>query len=377
VTDPRVARLGELAVSYSLGLKPGQVLRIDAPPVAAPLAIEIYRAALAVGAHPYVDLELERLPELLLAGASDEQLDFVSPIAMTELGELDALVTIWAESNTRALTHADPDRHQRYLAARQELSKVRWARISRGELAWLGVLFPTQAHAQDAEMSLAEYERFVYRACHVDEPGDPVAHWTGLRTELTARAEELARVRELRVVGPGTDLRVGVEGRRWNAADGRYNMPDGEVFTSPLETVTDGEVSFAFPALFHGREVAGIRLRFEDGAVVEAEAARGQEYLDVLLAMDDGARRLGEVAFGMNYEVDRFTQNTLFDEKIGGTMHFALGAGFADVGSQNESALHWDLVCDLREDGEVYADGELVWRAGRFLEQTEPAVERV
>jgi aminopeptidase len=377
VTDPRVARLGELAVSYSLGLKPGQVVRIDAPPVAAPLAIEIYRAALAVGAHPYVDLELERVPELLLAGASDEQLDFVSPIAMTELGELDALVTIWAESNTRALTHADPDRHQRYLAARQELSKVRWARISRGELAWLGVLFPTQAHAQDAEMSLAEYERFVYRACHVEEPGDPVAHWSGLRTELTARAEELARVRELRVVGPGTDLRVGVEGRRWNAADGRYNMPDGEVFTSPLETVTEGEVSFAFPALFHGREVAGIRLRFEEGAVVEAEATRGQEYLDALLAMDDGARRLGEVAFGMNYEVDRFTQNTLFDEKIGGTMHFALGAGFADVGSQNESALHWDLVCDLRQDGEVYADGELVWRAGRFLELPEPAVERV
>jgi aminopeptidase len=377
VSDPRVARLAELAVSYSLSLKPGQVLRVDAPPVAAPLAIEIYRAALAAGAHPYVDLELERLPEVLLAEASDEQLEFVSPIAMTELGELDALVTIWAESNTRALTHADPDRHRRYLAARQELSKVRWARISNGELAWLGMLFPTQAHAQDAEMSLPEYERFVYQACHVEEPGDPVAYWTGLRAELIARADELARARELRVVGPGTDLRVGVEGRRWNAADGRYNMPDGEVFTSPLETVTEGEVSFAFPALFHGREVGGIRLRFEGGAVVKAEAARGQEYLDALLGMDAGARRLGEVAFGLNYEVDRFTQNTLFDEKIGGTMHFALGAGFADLGTKNESALHWDLVCDLREEGEVYADGKLVWRAGRFLEQPEPAVERV
>ncbi len=377
MSDPRVARLAELAVSYSLALQPGQVLRVDAPPVAAPLAIELYRAALAAGAHPYVDLELERLPELLLAEASDEQLDFVSPIAKAELAELDALVTIWAESNTRALTHADPDRHQRYLAARQELSKVRWMRISGGDLAWLGLLFPTQAHAQDAEMSLAEYERFVYRACHVEEPGDPVAHWTAVREELSARAEELGRVRELRIVGPGTDLRVGVEGRRWNAADGRLNMPDGEVFTSPLESATEGEVSFAFPALFHGREVAGIRLRFEGGAVVEAGAARGQEYLDALLAMDAGARRLGEVAFGLNYEVDRFTQNTLFDEKIGGTMHFALGAGFADLGGENESALHWDLVCDLREEGEVYADGELVWRAGRFLEQPEPAVERV
>ena len=378
MTDPRVARLAELAVSYSLVVKPGQVLRVDAPPVAAPLAIEIYRAALAAGAHPYIDLELERLAELMLAEASDEQLDFVSPIAHAELAELDALVTIWAESNTRALTHADPGRHRRFLAARQELSKARWARISNGELAWLGMLFPTEAHAQDAEMSLAEYERFVYRACHVEEPGgDPIAHWTGLRTELSARAEQLAPVRELRVLGPGTDLRVGIEGRRWTAADGRYNMPDGEVFTSPLETVTEGEVSFAFPALFHGREVAGIRLRFEGGAVVESEAARGGEYLGALLAMDAGARRLGEVAFGLNYEVDRFTQNTLFDEKIGGTMHFALGAGFADLGTKNESALHWDLVCDLREEGEVYADGELVWRAGRFLAESARAVERV
>jgi aminopeptidase len=353
------------------------VLRVDAPPVAAPLAVELYRAALAVGAHPYIDLELERLPELLLAEGSDEQLEYVSPIAKAELQELDALVTIWSETNTRALTHADPERHQRLLGARQELSKVRWARISRGELAWLGVLFPTQAHAQDAEMSLAEYERFVYRACHVEEPGDPVAHWTSVRDELTARAEVLAEKRELRIVGPGTDLRVGVEGRRWNAADGRFNMPDGEVFTSPVEELTEGEIAFAYPALFHGREVADIRLRFEGGVVVEAEASRGQEYLEALLEMDAGARRLGEVAFGLNYEVDRFTQNTLFDEKIGGTMHFALGAGFADLGGKNESALHWDLVCDLREEGEVYADGELVWRAGRFLEQPEPAVERV
>jgi aminopeptidase len=168
-----------------------------------------------------------------------------------------------------------------------------------------------------------------------------------------------------------------VDGRRWNAADGRHNLPDGEIYTSPLETETEGEVTFDFPALFHGREVSGIRLRFEGGEVVRAEAARGQEYLDALLRLDDGARRLGEVAFGMNYEIERFTQNTLFDEKIGGTMHFALGSAFAEVGGENESSLHWDLVCDLRAEGEVYADGELVWRNGRFLEQPEPAVERV
>ena len=281
-------------------------------------------------------------------------------------------MTIWSESNTRALTHADPERHQRLLGASQELAKRRWQRMSDGDLGWLGVLFPTEAHAQDAQMSLAEYERFVFRACHVEEPGDAVAHWQTVRDELGARAEGLSEARELRIVGPGTDLTLGVEGRRWQAADGRYNMPDGEVYTSPLETATEGEISFVFPALFHGREVADIRLRFEGGAVVAAEASRGREYLDAMLEIDDGARRLGEVAFGLNYEIDRFTQNTLFDEKIGGTMHVALGAAFQDLGGRNESGLHWDLVCDLREDGEVYADGELVWRAGRFLETAAP-----
>jgi aminopeptidase len=375
--DPRVARLAELIVSYSLGLEAGKVLRIDAAPVAEPLAVELYRAALAVGAHPYVNLELERLPELMLAEASEEQLDFVSPIAKAELEVVDAIVTIWAESNTRALSRADPDRHQRLIASAQELSKRRWERMATGQLGWCGALFPTEAHAQDAEMSLGEYERFVFRACHVEDTDDPVAHWQSVREKLGQRATVLAESRELRIVAPGTDLRLGVEGRRWQAADGRYNMPDGEVYTSPVETVTDGEISFGFPALFHGHEVTGIRLRFEGGSVVEAEAERGGGYLDALLELDEGARRLGEVAFGLNYEIDRFTQNLLFDEKIGGTMHVALGSSFEDLGGRNKSALHWDLVCDLREDGEVYADGELIWRAGHFLEQPEPAVERV
>jgi aminopeptidase len=375
--DPRAARLGELIVTYSLGLEPGKVVRIDAPLVAEPLAVEVYRAALSAGAHPYVDVALERAPELLLAEASEDQLDFVSPIALAEIDLVDAIVTVWSESNTRALSRADPDRHQRWIASTQQLAKRRWARMAAHELGWCGVLFPTEGHAQDAEMSLAEYERFVFRACHVEEPGDAVAHWRGVRDELGARAHGLAEVRELRIVGPGTDLKLGVEGRRWQAADGRYNMPDGEIYTSPLETVTEGEISFTFPALFHGREVTEIKLRFEGGAVVAAEAARGDEYLDALLELDEGARRLGEVAFGLNYEIDRFTQNTLFDEKIGGTMHVALGSAFDELGGQNESALHWDLVCDLRAEGEVYADGELIWRAGRFLEQPEPAVERV
>ena len=375
--DPRAARLGGLIVSYSLDLQPGQVVRIDGAPVAGALALELYRAALAAGAHPYVNVELERLPELQLAEASEEQLDFVSPIGLAEIDRLDAIVTIWSETNTRALSRAEADRHQRFIASQQRLSKRRWERIATGELVWCGVLYPTDAHAQDAEMSLDEYERFVFRACHVEDEGDAVAHWQAVREDLGRRAETLTQAREVRIVGPGTDLRLGVGGRRWRAADGRHNMPDGEVYTSPVETITEGEICFSFPALYHGREVSDIRLRFEGGAVVQAEASRGGEYLDALLGMDEGARRLGEVAFGLNYEIERFTHNTLFDEKIGGTMHVALGSSFDELGGENTSGLHWDLVCDLREGGEVYADGELIWRAGYFLEQPEPAVERV
>ena len=377
MSDPRLARLGELIVGYSIGLQPDQILRIDAPTVSTPLAEELYRAALRAGGYPYASVELESLPEILVAEGSGDQLDFVSPVAETEIERVDAIVTIWAERNTRAFTGADPARHQRLIAATRALTNRRWERISAGELRWCGALFPTPAHAQDAGMSLGDYERFVYRACHVDGDGDPVAHWRATQGELTRRAEQLAKARELRVVGPDTDLRLVVEGRSWEAADGRYNMPDGEVYTSPVETETEGEIRFTFPALFQGREVDDIRLRFEAGSVVRSEARHGGEFLDALLSMDDGACRLGEVAFGLNYEIDRFTNNTLFDEKIGGTMHVALGSAFRELGGVNESGLHWDLVCDLRSDGEVYADGELVWKAGQFLGAPARAAEPV
>jgi aminopeptidase len=377
VRDSRVARLGELIVSYSLELERGQILRVDVPPVAAPLAVELYRAALRAGGHPYANVELEQLAEILVKKGNDDQLEFLSPIAAAEIEFVDAIVTVWAESNTRALSRVPPERHQRLIASSRRLAKRRWERIAAGELRWCGVVFPTAAHAQDAEMSLDEYEQFVFRACHVEGTEDPVAHWNGVSDELHRRAEVLGEAREVRIVGPDTDLRLGVEGRKWQPADGRYNMPDGEVYTSPHEAATEGEIRFTFPALFRGREVEDIRLRFEGGKVVAAEAARGLEFLEALLEVDDGARRLGEVAFGLNYEIDRFTNNTLFDEKIGGTMHVALGSAFEELGGRNTSALHWDLVCDLRADGEVYADGELVWQAGRFLEQPQPAVERV
>ncbi len=370
MTDPRVAKLADLLVNYSLDLAPGKTVRIDGGTVATPLITEIYRAALHAGAHPRTRVDVEGLDVIAVSKSSDEQLTFISEVERFEVENTDAFVTIWADRNTRSLSQAEPQRVSRRIAARRKLTNRLWERIDEGKAAWVGTRFPTDAHAQDAEMSLPEYEDFVFGACHVRGDEDPVAHWRSVSVELNARVRELETCRELRIVGPETDLRVGVDGRRWLAADGRLNMPDGEIFTSPVETETEGEIRFSFPAIFHGRGVEDVRLRFEGGRVVHAEAGTGADYLYSLLDMDDGSRILGEVAFGLNYEIDRFTRDILFDEKIGGTMHLALGSSFKKLGGRNESGLHWDMICDLRADGEVYADGELVWRAGRFLHET-------
>jgi aminopeptidase len=369
MSDPRVAKLGDLLVNYSLELQPAQLLRIDAATVAAPLVAEAYRAALRAGAHPRTRIEVEELDTITVGESNDEQLVFVSEIDRFEIEQVDAVMTIWADRNTRALSQADPERVSRRIGSRRELTKRFWERIDAGKAKWVGSRFPTEAHAQDAEMSLPEYEDFVYAACHVREHEDPVAHWRGVSTELNLRARELDTFRELHIVGPDTDLRLNVEGRQWLAADGKLNMPDGEIFTSPVETETEGEIRFSFPAIFHGRGVEDVRLRFEGGRVVDAEAKTANDYLQSLLDMDGGARVLGEVAFGLNYEIDRFTRDILFDEKIGGTLHLALGSSFKKLGGENDSGLHWDMICDLRQEGEVYADGELVWKAGRFLHE--------
>jgi aminopeptidase len=369
MTDPRVSKLADLLVNYSLELKPGQIVRLDGGTVAAPFVRELYRAALRAGAHPRTRVEVEGTDVIAVGEASDEQLTFVSEIDRFEIDHVDAIVTIWADRNTRALSQADPQRVSKKIAARRQLTNRLWERIDEGNAKWVGTRFPTDAHAQDAEMSLAEYEDFVYGACHVRGEEDPVAHWRSVSAELNERARELNTFTELRVIGPDTDLRVNVAGREWLAADGKLNMPDGEIFTSPVETATEGEIRFSFPAIFQGRGVEDVRLRFEGGRVVRAEAGNGNEFLQSLLDMDEGARILGEVAFGLNYEIDRFTRDILFDEKIGGTMHFALGSSFKKLGGRNESGLHWDMICDLRANGEVYADGKLVWKAGQFLHE--------
>jgi aminopeptidase len=366
VADPRVERLAEVLVDYSTSVQPGHLVLLETTPLAAPLLRALYRRVLEAGGHPQGRLGLEGLAEALLETGSDEQLEWVNPVRREDFELADTRISVEAGSNTRHLTGVDPARQARMARARQSLRDRYLERAAAGELRSVVTLYPTNAAAQDAAMSLPQYEQFVYRAGMLDRD-DPVAAWKELGSRLGQLGERLSRTRELRVVAEDTDLTVGVEGRTWIPCDGRENFPDGEIFTGPTESRTEGHVRFTYPASFGGRMVRDVSLRFEGGEVVDAKAGDGEGFLREMLALDEGARRVGEFAFGMNEAVQEFTGHTLFDEKIGGTMHLALGMSYPESGGQNHSALHWDLVCDLRGGSEVFADGELVYRDGAFL----------
>jgi aminopeptidase len=264
------------------------------------------------------------------------------------------------------LSNVPPERQTRRQAAMQHLMKRMMERSAEGSYRWALTLFPTHAYASEAGMSLADYEDFYYGACLATDE-DPVGAWERASKETERLAEWIRGREEVRITGPGTDLRLQVGGRTFIAATGKHNMPDGEFFTGPVEDSVEGEVTFHLPALIGGREVSGVRLRFESGKVVEAGAERGEEYLVQLLDTDDGARRLGELGIGTNYAIDRGTREVLLDEKIGGTVHMAVGASYPESGGVNDSAVHTDLVCDLRLGGRLEVDGETMLEDGRFV----------
>ena len=365
MNDPRIAKLARVLVRYSLDLHEGDLLVIRTTPLAAPLVREVYREALAVGAHPTTRINLEEADEAFFKYASEAQLDYLSPAQFAEYEHPRALLAIDAEANRKNLSGIAPARISRRLAAVRKLSNILNQREVAGEMVWNRTQFPTEAAAQDADMSLADYEDFVYGAGKLNE-ADPVAAWRTVEREQQRIADILNTKRVIRLVSADTDLTYETAGRAWINANGTRNFPDGEVFTSPDETKTEGHVRFTYPAVYQGREVEDVRLTFHEGRVIEATAAKGQDYLETLLNSDEGARRLGEAAFGLNYDIARFTRNILFDEKLGGTIHLALGEAFPMIGGKNTSAIHWDMICDMRE-GEAYADGELIYKGGRFV----------
>ncbi|WP_428937235.1 aminopeptidase [Fontivita pretiosa] len=371
--DPRLQKLADVLVNYSVGVKSGQLVRISGPPVATPLIAEVYRCVIAAGGNPFVRMAPEELSEIMLKHGSEQQLKYLNPISLLEYEKIDASIGIWAEENTRALTNTDPKRMSLSQAARKPLMDIFFSRAAEGKLKWTGTQYPTNAAAQDAEMSLEEYEDFVFGAGLLHLP-DPVAAWKQISQRQQRLVDFLNGKKDYRVVAAnGTDVRMSIAGMTWINCDGHENFPDGEVFTGPVIDSVEGQINFSFPAVHHGRECDGVKLTFRNGKVVDATASKGQDFLISMLDMDGGSRFLGECAIGTNYGITRYTRNTLFDEKIGGTVHFALGAGYPETGNKNQSALHWDMVVDLRGGGYVEVDGVKINVDGKFTREEWPA----
>ena len=365
MADPRVEGMARILVDYSVNVQPGEFVQVSGSPEGKPLLLAVYRRVIERGGHPWLRVGFDEAAEILFKYASDEQLDYVPNIIKQAVEEIDATINVWTEVNTKALTNVAPAKQARRGRAQRPVSERFLERAANKELKWTGTAYPTNAFAQDAEMSLGEFEDFVYGAALLHEP-DPIAAWRALSRDQQKLIEWLKGKDQVRLLGPDTDLTLSIKGREWVNCDGHENFPDGEIFTGPIEDSVNGYVRFSYPACEGGREVEDVRLWFEDGKVVKATAAKNEEYLLTMLDTDEGSRYLGEFAFGTNRGVQHFTKNILFDEKIGGTVHMALGTGYPETGSTNRSAIHWDMICDLRQGGEVWVDGQIFARDGEF-----------
>ena len=364
--DERLTKLANILTNYSLQLKKNDIFVIYGSEESIPLVKEVYRQAILLGAHPHVRLYIEELDEIFYKHASENQLKFLSPLSKFEVKNIDARLSILAPKNTKRLTNIDPKKQALHRKFQQEIHRIFLERAAKKELRWSLTQYPTNAAAQDAEMSIEEYEDFVFKAAHVDEK-DPIKYWK----KVSKQQEELIRIlqtkKTLHVFAEDTDLKLRFDGRKWINADGHENFPDGEIFTGPVENSANGYIRYSYPAIYGGREVEDVRLEFKNGKVVKAKAAKGEKFLNAMLDTDPGARRIGEFAFGNNYGIQKFTRNILFDEKIGGTIHIAVGSGYPETGSKNKSGIHWDMICDLRKNSEIHADGEVIYKNGKFI----------
>ena len=371
MSDPRVFNFAKILVEHSTRVQPGDRILIEATPAAAPLVREVYLQILAKGGHPVPFLQFSEMffpqhEDLLTRHGSDDQLAFVPPFHAIAYEQFEGRIRIHSSENTRSQSNMTPERSQRRAKTSGVIHASQFRRGAEGSFKWCTTLYPTNAYAQDAGMSLEEYENFVFNAVHAQE-ADAISYWKGTRVEQQKAIDWLKGKNQVTLRGPNVDLTLSIGGRTFNNSMGVYNMPDGEIYTGPVENSVNGWVKFTYPAIYGGVAVEGAELRFIDGRVVEARAAKNEAYLLGTLDTDAGSRYLGEFAIGTNRDINRFTGNILFDEKIGGSFHMALGAGYPETGSQNHSAIHWDLICDMRQDAEILVDGEPFYRNGEFV----------
>jgi aminopeptidase len=355
----------KLLVHYSLGLKKGQKLLISSTYLAEPLIREVYREALIVGAHPETWISLNGINRTLFNNGDMSQLRYVSPIYQYAVQHYDAFLTIRAPFNLKELEGIDAHKKRAANEAQAGVKEVFMKRAASGDLTWTLCEFPTEAQAQESGMSKEDYEKFVFSACYLYDD-DPQQEWNNLRERQRHVVDYLNKKSKIRFVATDTDITFSTKKRKWINSDGHHNMPSGEVFTSPVETSVEGVVRFSYPAIFMGEEIENVRLEVRKGQVTSWDADKGRHLLDSILLIP-GMKRFGEAAIGTNGGITRFTKNMLFDEKMGGTAHMALGASYAETGGKNSSAVHWDLLIDMHENGEIYADGELIYEKGRFL----------
>ena len=353
MVDPRVSKAADILVNYSTKIRKGEYVQIIAEPSAQDLALEVYKLVLIKGAYPVMKLSLPGQSYIYYKNASDEQLKKFPDVSYYELKKTDAVIYIGAPSNTKELSTIDPKK----ISARQSILK-KYTDYRVEKTKWILFDYPTDAYAQDAEMSLEEFKDFVFRATNVD--------WQKESKKQDKLKSILDKGKDVHIIGKDTDIKFSISGKKAVKCDGKHNMPDGEVYTEPVKHSVNGHIYYEFPAVHGGREVSGIRLEFKNGKVVKATPDKNQDFLIKMLDTDSGSRYIGEFGVGVNYNIDRFIKNTLFDEKIGGTIHLALGRGYKDTGGENVSAIHWDMIKDLRKQGEVYIDGKLIEKNGKF-----------
>lgn len=365
MTDLRLQRLADVLVNYSTRVKPGDWVGILGDVVTLPALREVYAAVLKAGGNPTLFISDERMAREFLREANDDQINWLDPTMSLYTEQADVYIRVGSSTNTRAMTNIPAARAQKVQAARRPWLDTRLNRAAKGEFRWVGTWFPTEASAQEANMSLEEYEQFLFGAtfCNLD---DPVGEWRKVAAVQEQKITYLKGKKQVECSGPNIDLTLSIEGRTFINACGTRNMPDGEIFTGPVEESVNGWVRFDYPSIVSGRAVSGIEIRFKDGKVVEASAKENEDLLFAQLDSDAGSRYLGEFAIGTNFGINQFTGNILFDEKIGGTVHMAVGMGYPDTGSKNRSAVHWDMICDMRNDSEIRVDGDLFYKNGEF-----------
>ena len=365
MSDLRRKKLANLLVNYSTIVQPGDWVGILGGFTSLPILRDIYAAVIDAGGHPTLLIDDSQMQRYFLRNATGEQMNWIDPALKLYTEQADVYIRVGAPDNTRAMSSISADRMREQRSAQSEILQTRLERAARGEFRWVGALYPTQASAQEANMSLEEYEDFVYGACFCDAD-DPAAEWRKLSEMQQHKVDFLAGKEHIALRGPNIDLELSIAGRTFINSDGKRNMPSGEIFTGPVEDSVNGWVRFSYPAIVGGRAVSGIELRFVEGKVTDASAEMNEDLLRAQLGTDAGARYLGEFAIGTNFGINQFTGMILYDEKIGGTVHMAVGMGYPETGSMNKSAVHWDMICDMRTDSEIHVDGELFYKDGAF-----------